>query len=443
MISWNVIKKFPVYAFSAFILCVTVGPYLWRKWYNSPEKVAARQERIEARKEEVRRKVVTVENRLGHLVLVDNNLVDAETGEVYFKAWLEEGFPLALYVEPGEKSLLAQYPNGFVRYGLDGVRLGALLHRYKLAFNRDHEWATFCRDGNIWRADVDWQKLAFVNERQVTKTGGFQDRFFAENILFGSDKMLVVRSGNKMAKVTFETGEVQPVNYPLDKIDRRRSPNARYLVGMKDGRFFCHDVETNDTKLYVFAGRITDSLWLDDEHCVILVDGKQVRMFDRSKGILEEIAALPMASNVLGEVSPSKRFILATGQAGIVVINLEKKAAARIMGGAGIGWISDDTLFFSRDVMDSKMRGSWIQRAGESEKRIWEQPYMAGRGGAMVTGNRDAGLVLFGTKEGLIRMKSDGSEVREVVGFAKLFEGAKKVPERISGIKRWEKAPPR
>lgn len=438
MISWRFIKAFPVYFIAAVIFFGSVGPYLWWRWYYSPEKVAARQAHVEAKKEEVRKKVVTVENRLRSLLLVDNHLVDAETGEIYFKGWLEEGIPLALYVESNEKSLLAQYPNGFVRYGLDGTRQGALLHRYKLPFNSDHEWATFCKDNNVWRAEVDWNKLAFVNERQITKTGGFNERFFAENILFGTDRMLVVRNGNKMVKVTFESGEVAPVNYPLDAMVRRRSPNARYLVGIKDGKFFCHDVETNDTKTFPFTGRITDTQWIDDERCVILVAGQQVRLFNRTEGMIDEIASLPVQGDVVGEVSPSKRFVLTSSSAGVCVVNLEKKKAARIQGGEGIGWISDDTLFFSRDVLDSKNRGSWIQKAGESEKRVWEQPYLAGRQGALVTGIRETETVLFATKEELVSMGRDGSKAGPVLNFAKLFGGPNKVPSRIVGIKRWQ-----
>lgn len=79
------------------------------------------------------------------------------------------------------------------------------------------------------------------------------------------------------------------------------------------------------------------------------------------------------------------------------------------------GWVSGDTLIYTRDVPDTATRGVFLQTMGERERQVLGDPYTVGRdGGAAVCPMLQIGEVVFGTRNALYRMKPDGSELKEI-----------------------------
>ncbi len=70
----------------------------------------------------------------------------------------------------------------------------------------------------------------------------------------------------------------------------------------------------------------------------------------------------------------------------------------------------------TRDSQDSELRGTWIQKVGETEQRVSPRPYVVPRNGSAVLPLSGSGLVVFYAKDALCRMNSDGTDFAEVAG---------------------------
>lgn len=435
---WRFIKAFPKVALVVTVLVVSTALFAWWWFFSTPEKREQAAVAKEIKKEEIQRTAAEVEKRLGRLLMIDNELYDLDTGEQFFKKWLKEGVPLNLFVEADGKNLLAQYPNGFVRYGMDGAEKGRLLHRFRLPFDEEYKSAVFCKDKDIWTAGIDWPSLKFVNERKVTSIGQFFDQFFAENLIFGTDKTLVVRVGGKLARVNLDNGEVKPVRFPLVDLDKRRSPNSEYVVGLDGGKFYCIDIDSDEGKTVELGrGNIKDYQWIGNDRCVFVSANNKVYHYNRPQHELTEIVTLPVAGDKIAQPSPTGRYILTGSRQGLCVVDIEGKEAFKIGGGEGTGWVSDDTMIFTRETMDSTLRGTWMQKVGGVETRIFEEPYLAGRGGAAVLLMKEAGVVVFVTKDAVMRMNPDGSDIREIKKLSSANGRTVQVPSRLVGIVQW------
>jgi hypothetical protein len=112
-------------------------------------------------------------------------------------------------------------------------------------------------------------------------------------------------------------------------------------------------------------------------------------------------------------------------------VDVQKKTATPFKGGAGITWVSNETFAFSREVPDSELRGTWLQKAGEGEKRVSPEPYLVGKAGGFIMPLPSGDQVVFATKQGIGKMKPNGSELVEVVKPVH-------APERILAIQDWK-----
>lgn len=322
----------------------------------------------------LRAQAAKAEARIDYLFLADDDLYDAGTGELIFKNWLHGDHPNRLFYDAKTKKILGQYDRGFARYAFDGVREAAMMGKDPVAFCDGFKKAVYAKNKNVWIADADWQNFRFANERQVTMIGQFYEQNFAANIILLTDKTLVVRNLNYLLRVNLETGSVKPMRMPVLHIDKQRSPNSHWIVGVLQNQFFCYDVDADDAKT-IPIGRtgISDYQWLGNDKCICLAGGKSVAIYDRIAQIITENATLPFRCFKIGEPSPDGRFVFAAG--GLdgrdgMLVDLEKKTAERVNGGVGITWVSNDAFAFSRDVPDSDSRGIWLQEAGNSEKRV-------------------------------------------------------------------------
>lgn len=71
--------------------------------------------------------------------------------------------------------------------------------------------------------------------------------------------------------------------------------------------------------------------------------------------------------------------------------------------------MSDDTLIYSREVPDTKLRGTWLKIVGRTET-------------GAVDVMKEVNLELFATRNALFRMKPDGSELKEVAKLSNRVE---------------------
>lgn len=424
------LRSFPkVVIVIGMISISTIGFFVWRVTYRARHILDALNQPHSVPVEDMRPKIAKVE--IGHerMLLVDNDLYDLESGELLFRGWLKEGMPEKLFWERDSKTVLAEYDRGFVRYSLDGAIKASLPLKNRFGIADDRKWVVFPRDRDICRADVDWRELKLVNERKLTSLAQFNDVNFAGNIVLGTDKTLVVRNMNQIVRVNMETGDVHPTMLPLMEIVKRRSPDSKSVVGLQNGQFFCYDVDMDVAKsIQVGRGAINDYQWLDNDRCVAIAGGTKVILYDRKRNTLNEVVTLPTHCQKIGEPSSDGRFLFCYSWKGGDLVDVEKKNATPIKGGAGIVWVSNDTYALSRDVQDTDLRGTWLQKAAEPEKRISPQPYLVNtRGVGFILAVPKAGVVVFATRQGLSRMKPDGSELSELVKLTH-------VPERLVEI---------
>jgi hypothetical protein len=383
--------------------------------------------------EDIRPKLAKLEAKQGRLLLVDNDLYEVDTGTLIFKSWLQKhGMPQKLFQDGQTKKFIAQYDRGFVRYEPSGAVETALLHKFKPAFSDDLKWVLFARDKDIWRADVDWKEFKLANERKVTAIEQFNETYFADNIILGTEKTLVVRNSNKLVRVNLETGDVKPVRIKLNDISKRRSPDSKFVVGVESGQFYCYDVDSDELKtIPVGRGAMNDYQWLGNDTCIALAAGRTVVLYDRTQHSLSEITALPSQSTKIGEPSPDGRFVFCAGRGTGILVDLEQKTATAITGGAGIHWISKDTFAFSREVPDSELRGTWLQTAGQSERRVSPEPYVVSKSGGFIMSLPSLAIVIFATKHGLSKMNPNGTGLAELIN-------RQQPPSQVLGIQNWK-----
>lgn len=427
---WALLKRVPKYALVAIVIVgSTVAFGVW--WFmHSAKKAFYEGHPVPA--EDIGNKLAAIEEKRGRLLLVDNDLYDLDSGAVIFKGWLKEGMPQKLFYDVNAKKFLAQYERGFVRYDLRGAVDATLVQKSKPAFSDDYKWMVYAKDKDVWRADLDWKELKLVNEKKLTAIEQFNELYFADNLFLGTEKTLVVRNMNKLLRINLETGDVKPTRISLLEIAKRKSPDSKRVVGLENGQFYCYDVDSDDAKtIPVGRGAINDYQWLGNDQCVAIAAMKTVILYDRPKHALTEIAALPSQCFKVGEPSPDGRFVFCVGRGNGVLVDLKKKTAVPVTGGAGISWVSNDTFAFSREVPDSELRGMWLQTVGEGERRVSPEPYLVSRTGAELMPVKSAGIVLFVTKHGLSKMKPDGSELEQLAPLAN-------PPARVLAIDDWK-----
>ena len=411
------LKQFPKYA---LVLVVVVGStVLFAFWWftHSPAKSRPFNDTA-VDQAAIQRQAAKAEARIGYLFLADSDLYDAGTGELLSKNWLEGDAPLRLFYDSQARKILGEYPQGFARYGFDGTREATMmLPQSPPAMIPGRKQVVFAKEKNIWIADIDWQKFEFTNQRQVTTMGVFYEQHFAENVQLLTSKTLLVRNMNNLLRVNLENGEVHPSRLPLGGIGKRRSPDSRWVAGFVNGQFYCYDVDADMTKtIPVGRNGFSDFQWIGNNKCICLAARQEIVAYDRPSHTLPEIAILPFACFKIGEPSPDGRFIFATG--GLdgrngALVDLERKMVTEITGGLGVTWVDNDAFAYSREISDSGLRGTWLQTAGQPEKRISLEPYLVHNGGPQLIVLSFGGLTLISTKNGVTKMTTGSSELND------------------------------
>lgn len=438
--NWRLLKAFPKYALVVGVLVISTG--LFAAWWvfrsaGSPAATPVRSDlgmKVDVRREEVKQKAASLPQKMGWLALVGSDLYDVSTGELIFQNWLG-GVPQKLFYQPATNRLMAQTERGVIRFATDGSKDGVMGEGSPSAFTHDGKQAMFVKGGDVWVADVDWKGFRLTNERQASKLGQFHPAFFAQNVMLGSDKALLVRLQGQLARVDLLTGEVQPQRIPVNDLAKRRSPDGRYLIGDDGKNIYVYDVEANDAKSFPKGReRVNDWQWLSGDSCGFILGGKAISVYDRKQGAITQPVPLPFACNNLVGPSPSGRYALCFGAGGILIVDFtEKRTIPFGTPAQDFQWLGEDTLLCSRDVPDTSVRGTWLKTIGGEERRVLEEPYIAGNGDAAAFAlMREVSLVLVATRSELYRMNLDGSDPREIAKLARPVA-------RIQGVEIWGK----
>ncbi len=428
--NWRIIKQFPKFAVVGAVFIISTGLFVF--WWMTKKPARPQQERVDYRKIEKAAKVAALPAKMGWLALVGKDLYDVSTGERIFQDWLN-GIPQRLFYQPETNKLMVQVERGIMRYGIDGRKDGAMGETSPPAFSSDGKRAMFVRDGDIWLADVDWNAFAFSNERQATKLGQFVPNYFEPNVRLFSEEALIMRLQNKLIRVDLQNGDIQPVKIPQLNVPKRRSPNGRYMLNEEGGKLCFYDVNRLEAKVVAsIPERLSDVQWIDDDSCALILGATKFAVYNRVSGSLNQIATLPFSCSQIAQASPNGGYMLCGGRKGVAVVDLKRKAASDFGTPAQhFGWVSDDTLIYTRDVPNTNLRGTWLRTIGDAERLVVAEPYIAGlNGSGAVAPLRQVELVVFGTRDALYRMKPDGSELTELVAL-------KRMVARIVAVEIW------
>ena len=432
--NWRILKAFPKYVIAIGVVVLSTGLFGVWWWLKRPitHKNSPKTDPIPAVVTSTKAKAEALPAKLGWLALVGSDLYDISTGELIFKNWLK-GIPLRVFYYPESRNLMVQAERGIMRFGLDGKQDGVMGVDTPPAFTNDGGQAMYVKDGDIWVAGIDWTAFRFINERQATHYGQFNGLYFSANLPLASEKACLVNLQNKLLRVDLSTGDLQQIKLPLQNNMKRRSPDCKIMVGEEGGQLFVFDIDQPEPAMFPnSAGKVSDYQWLNNDACAIL-SGKTVSIFDRRSGEVGAVE-LPIECQRLSMPSLNGGYILCAGSSGQVQVNVRAKKAERVdIQGNHFAWVSDDALIFTREIPDMKLRGTWLKTIGSEPQRVMEEPYPVGYDrAAPVALMRELGVVVFATRNALFRMKTDGTELREI---AKLNQPV----GRIQAVEMWGK----
>ena len=430
--------KIPKWGF--FIFLIFGGSSIFFLWYLylAPwhRQVASIERKQEA--EKVAKKAASLEGRTDRLFIADGGIYDAESGERIFTNWLNGDAPSRLFYDAKSNKLIGKLERGFVRYAMDGTREAELGLDYSPAFSADLKNALYCKNGDIWAAEIDWNAFSFINERQITHYGEFGGLSLNSNLWLSSPRVIFIQHKLKVLKVDFDSGSVKPANIPGKDIDQRRSPDMGLLLGEERNQLFAFVVESGKLTTWPIGREAFNGCqWLGEKKSAVLIGGQKIGIFDRDANTFLPVVLLPFACQRIGESSPNGRYVFCASRTTQVLVDMQDKTAKTIDGGNGLGWIDDSIYIFAREVPDTDRRGVWLQIPGGEPRRVTDEPYLVSRNGAQgaifrlpITASGAPGKIIFVTKKAVYRMNPDGS------GLAEIFT-LPRAPTHMLSVEAW------
>lgn len=414
------VRQFPKLALAGGVFLGSTALFLVWWLLRSPGARQAADDAEAARSAMRTQQAALVEERAGRLFLAGSDLYDVETGEVLFKNWLGGEPPSSVSYEPATKTFLAQFARGLVRCNADGSQRASLSFPHTVAFAKDLSYALYAKESDVWKTPIGLPELKLAEGGRVTTMGVFPEAYFAENLVLVTDETLVVRNMNNLLRVTLKTGNVTPMRMSLIDLGQRRSPDSRTVLDRQDGTLLAFDVDTSEIRqcpLGRINQKITGWLWLDNARCAVLVGNAGIAFYDLKENSLSDVTPLPVPCQHIHSLSPEgKRFLCVASRhnpAGFVFDADTKKLETLPAGAQGIGWIAADTLLFARDIPDSATRGTWIKKLTQPEMRVTEDPCVVVQDvGPLAISLREAGYIVFVTRQGLCRAKPGGTDFK-------------------------------
>ncbi len=440
MLNWRLIKQFPKYAVVLGVIIVSTGLFGFWWYFRRPSPVVQTPPTDVAPAKPAEDSGEKIAQRIEHLILANDDLIDIESGEVVAKNWLNGDRPLKIWFDEQNRKIIGRFERGFKRYALNGKEEALIGHRNGVLASEDRDFAIYAEQGDVWRADVDWSAFSLVNAKRLTSIGGFNDQFFAQGLVLATKKALVVLNMNQLLRVTLDNGEVTPMQVMVNQSNERRSPDGAVYMGDtyagKGRAVYAYDVDSNSVKTAELPrSSVTSVVWAGKNDCYILADGQVLYRFDRSKGSFDEVMKIPLFVSVITEPSENGRFLICAYQGGAAFADLEKKKFLPLEHPAqNVSWAGADTIALSTNAMDSNLRGTWLLKLdGSKPVRVSLEPYMLdGNGQSSLLVLKDSGQVILGTRTGLFKMKPGEAQ-------AKMFSSFTAPSVRLISIQKWQK----
>jgi hypothetical protein len=420
MLRWRFLKQFPKFAvvFGVILISTALFWFWWRFQYSGSSggssgpdlEAVARQEHIE----EVAKVIPSLE---GNLLLADGDLYELNSGKLLVDDWFDDSLPTKLFLDRERGKIIAQYPNGLRRYELDGKLDAEIGSRYGIALNEKLDQAIFAKNGDIWKAGLDFDQFKLVDEEQVTLTAGFHEPSFLSNIVTWTGGVLGQRNLNHLLRINLDPSEVVSMANPISVLGASRSPNGRFVAGSEadnSGRVLTiYDVAEDETKSFPVKQNMVFSKlnWVNNERCIFF-QRFEMNVFDFGGQGVRQILTLPSAPQGLAEPSPTGRYLFVVGGDGLYLVDLEGGDFETLPNpGQAYKWIDSDSFLFARNVPDTALRGTWRKQVGGEEVRVSTEPFSyTERSGMSVLGIPEAGMLFFASRGGMFKMPISGTK---------------------------------
>lgn len=441
MFRWRFIKQFPKIALVLGVFVISTGLFGFWWYFKRPQIHRGAVVTEDTAKAKVAELADTIPSMVGNLLVVDGDLYQLDSGKLLQKSWLKEAMPMELFLDAESKKLIARYDKGLARFTLDGNRDAVISERYGLAINDQLDFVTYAKDKDVWKAAIDFREFKLVQEQRVTTTAGFMEQFFTDNIILGTDKVLIVRNMNQLLRVNLITGEVTSTRIPLTGLRNQRSPDDGLLVGVSNERrlqrFFAYNLEEDEAKYFDLEPRVrvTAFAWANKNTCAFLISGVGLSVYNREKQEIVHVARLPFQAGEMVNPSPSGRYIFCANFTEQVLVDIEQKQIVTLEPLAQCyAWIADDVLLCARDVPDTNLRGTWLKQIGKEEVRVSMEPYTFARRGveSSVKAIKEAGVVFFSTRDGIFKVELGDAR-------AQMFAPLSKPLTRFVYIEKWKR----
>ncbi|MEM9481779.1 MAG: hypothetical protein AAGA58_19185, partial [Verrucomicrobiota bacterium] len=259
--------------------------------------------------------------------------------------------------------------------------------------------AVFVRDGDLWKAGVDWNTARTFDERQITNLGYIRGRpLVGRLVALGSNALFYKDLRNGLVRIDLKTGNAESQRLTASYLT---SPDGRFMAigGTENGVTYLqiYDIEFDALERHAFPRRMNAKLrqfWLHPDRLVIAAYNdlflfeKEIGTADGpppEEGIMRKIYSSESTRNVdpIPPASPGGRFVLLNDPAkGLVVLDVENPGKNPTPDDmpkitiTGANWISDSALLIASDVSDSEVRGTWfVEVETGMVKSVFAQPY--------------------------------------------------------------------
>ncbi len=243
--------------------------------------------------------------------------------------------------------------------------------------------AIYVKEGDIWRAEIDWAGPTLIDERPVTRVGYFPNRSFSSGLVAATSEALLFRDlQTGMIWVDLRSGEIESGSLP---VDRSTSPDGRLVVGdvpTRPAKLIVFDVDTKSFQEWTLPMRVNSGgvVWLDQGRSLYAI-GPEIYRYDHATSTFEGLFRnddVTRGIDLLGSSYGHQYTIIRRSQFGLTAIEIDSGKVEDLpeFPITGMEWLSEDAVLLVSDVPDTAYRGSWFYRigSGQEAERILEQP---------------------------------------------------------------------
>jgi hypothetical protein len=269
--------------------------------------------------------------------------------------------------------------------------------------NADLRRVIYLRDGDVWRAELDWATREFQNHRQVTRVGILNPARSGDiSLIAWHENILLMRTRfsqeRPILRVNLLSGEIEELEPMMVFIDGMfPNPSASLLCASHRELLACYDVSTGEAFRVSLPRQIggvptpvarrpgtreppASFAWVDDRTFLVTAPRRETQHLlrvDLGRRSAHELIELP-GSGMVVEVLPGGRHAAAWVQNGPAVrIALADGAADALPDeiGRGGAWLDESKYVHTRERGSISEIGVWLYDvARQDHRRICHLP---------------------------------------------------------------------